>query len=98
MISALALAPLAVLPENQRQGIGSELVRDGLMACRAAGQRIVVVLGHAHFYPRFGFSSELAVPLNSPFAGEAWMALELVPEALAGVTGRVCYPPPFGLP
>ncbi len=59
------------------------------------GDRIVVVLGHPEFYPRFGFSSELAQNLESPYSGEAWMALELVEAALDGVTGRVQYPPPF---
>src|SRR4051812_4691802 len=51
---ALTLAPLAVLPSHQRRGIGSLLVREGLRACREAGHRIVVVLGHPDFYPRFG--------------------------------------------
>ena len=54
-ISILALAPMAVRPEFQNQGIGSELVRQGLEACRRFGCRMVVVLGHSHFYPRFGF-------------------------------------------
>jgi predicted N-acetyltransferase YhbS len=54
-------------------------------------------LRRPHFYPRFGFSAKLAEPLASPFGGgEAWMALELVPGALAGVSGRVRYAPPFG--
>lgn len=96
-VPALALAPMAVLPEFQRQGIGSELVRRGLDVCREQGHRIVIVLGHPDFYPRFGFSSDLAQPLLSPFSGEAWMALELVPGALEGVAGRVEYPPPFGV-
>jgi putative acetyltransferase len=96
-ISALSLAPMAVLPEHQRRGVGSRLVAEGLLGCRQAGQRIVLVLGHPEFYPRFGFSAELAKNLESPFGGgEAWMALELVPGALAGVQGRVEYPPPFG--
>lgn len=51
---------------------------------------------HPAFYPRFGFSAKLARPLANPFgSGDAWMAMELVPEALAGVKGRVEYPPPF---
>jgi putative acetyltransferase len=96
-VPALSLAPMAVLPDFQRQGIGSTLVRCGLELCREQGHRIVVVLGHAQFYPRFGFSSKLASALTSPFGGgDSWMALELVPEALAGVTGQVQYPPPFG--
>jgi putative acetyltransferase len=93
---ALALAPLAVLPDYQSQGIGSELVRRGLELCRAEGHAIVIVLGHPHYYPRFGFSPELALRLESPYAGPSFMALELIPGALAGITGRVEYPPPFG--
>jgi putative acetyltransferase len=96
-LSALALAPLAVLPDRQRQGIGSRLVREGLRACLAAGHRVVVVLGHADYYPRFGFSARLAESLQAPFSGPSFMALELVPGALQGVRGKVCYPPPFGL-
>jgi putative acetyltransferase len=96
-VPALALAPLAVLPEFQRQGIGSALVRRGLDECRQQGHKIVVVLGHPGFYPRFGFSAKLAAQLGSPFSGkDAFMAVELVPGALGGVAGRVQYPPPFG--
>ena len=71
-------------------------MEEGLEVCRKRGRRIVVVLGHPEFYPRFGFSSELATSLESPFGdGEAWMALELVPGSLAGTVGRVEYSPPF---
>ena len=95
-LDALSLAPMAVLPSDQRRGIGSRLVEAGLKASRERGHRIVVVLGHPEFYPRFGFSAEVARPLESPFGGgEAWMALELVPGALEGVEGRVEYSPPF---
>jgi putative acetyltransferase len=95
-VSAVALAPVAVAPTYQRQQIGSELIRRGLANCRDAGQRIAIVLGHPDFYRGFGFSAELARPLDSPFAGNpAFMALELVPGALDGVRGRVEYPPPF---
>ena len=93
--TALALVPLAVLPDLQRQGIGSQLVRSGLEECRSAGYRVVVVLGHPEFYPRFGFSAKLAAPLESPFSGDAFMAAELVPRALSGLRGVVQYPPPF---
>jgi putative acetyltransferase len=89
-VAALALAPLAVLPTCQRQGIGSALVRRGLETCREGGHRIVVVLGHPDFYERFGFSPELSAKLDSPFSGSpSFMALE------EGVAGRVEYPPPF---
>jgi putative acetyltransferase len=96
-LHALALAPMAVLPDRQRQGVGSRLVREGLRACAEAGHRAVVVLGHPDYYPRFGFSPRLAERLQAPFSGPAFMALELVPGALAGVTGEVRYPLPFGL-
>lgn len=96
-VAALALAPMAVLPEHQKQGIGSALVRKGLEICRDQGHAIVVVLGHPEFYPRFGFATKLAEPLTSPFSGrDSWMATELVPGALADVKGWVQYPPPFG--
>ena len=94
-IPAVALAPLAVLPQFQRQGIGSELVRRGLDICRERGQQVVIVLGHPEFYPRFGFSSQLAERISSPFSGEAFMAIELVAGSLDNVRGNVTYPPPF---
>ena len=95
-LDVLSLAPMAVAPSHQRRGIGSKLVIAGLSRCREQGHEIVVVLGHPNFYSRFGFSSELAEPLENPFGGgAAWMAMELAPEALTGVEGRVEYPPPF---
>ena len=96
-VSALALAPMAVLPEYQRQGIGSALVREGLDVCRRAGHSIVVVVGHADYYPRFGFRLAAECELRSPFAvpSEAFMALSLVPGSLDGISGVVQYPPAF---
>ncbi|MBX3431756.1 MAG: N-acetyltransferase [Pirellulales bacterium] len=96
-VPAAALAPVAVTPAWQRRGVGSRLVVAGLEACRDAGERIAVVLGHPEFYPRFGFTAELAAPLAGPFTGPAWMACELVPGALAEVAGQVRYAPPFGI-
>jgi putative acetyltransferase len=96
-VPALALAPLAVVPEYQRQGIGSMMVREGLRHCGELGHRIVIVLGHPDYYPRFGFSSALAEPLRSPYAGPSFMALELVAGALDGIAGDVHYPPPFAM-
>lgn len=95
--AALALAPVAVVPACQRQGLGSRLIREGLRRAAEAGHRIVIVLGHREYYPRFGFSSALARPLDSPYAGDSFMALELAPGALEGITGAVKYPPPFDM-
>jgi putative acetyltransferase len=94
-VPALALAPMAVAPVFQRRGVGSALVRRGLELCQARGHRVVIVVGHPSFYPRFGFSAARAARLQSRYAGEAFMAVELAPGALEGVTGRVLYPPPF---
>jgi putative acetyltransferase len=96
-LPAVALAPMAVLPECQRQGIGGRLIRYGLDSLRARGEKIVIVVGYPDYYPRFGFSSEKARSLESPFPVEAFMALELSPGALDGIRGRVVYPAAFGL-
>ena len=96
IIAAISLAPMSVLPEYQRQGIGSKLVNAGLVECRIKGHQIVTVLGHSDFYPQFGFSSRLAQTLESPFGGGAdWMALELVPGGLQNIAGRVEFAPAF---
>jgi len=96
-ISAMALAAMAVQPKLQNQGIGSELVRQGLKECHLLGLKVVVVVGHPTYYPRFGFSSARAKGLEAPFQvpDEAFMVLELIPEALDGISGMVKYPPAF---
>ena len=93
---ALALAPVAVLPEHQRSGIGSALILAGLDLAKQNGERIVIVLGEPAYYGRFGFRADLASPLSSPYAGEYFMALELVSGSLAGVRGEVVFAGPFG--
>jgi putative acetyltransferase len=96
-LRAAALAPLAILPECQRRGIGTALARAGLAACRERGVAAVVVLGDPDYYPRFDFSAETARNLRAPFRGPAFMAVELTPGCLAGVTGTVRYAEAFGL-
>lgn len=96
-ILAVALAPMSVLPEYQRRGIGGCLIEQGLALLRRQGEQIVIVLGHPDYYPRFGFSTEKARTLESPFPPEAFMVIELSPGALDGVRGKVRYPAAFGL-
>jgi putative acetyltransferase len=96
-VRALALAPMAVRPDHQRQGIGSALVREGLARASALGWQAIVVLGHPWFYPRFGFSAALARKLRAPFSGDAFMAIELEAGTLDGEAGRVGYPAAFGV-
>jgi putative acetyltransferase len=94
---AAGLAPMAVLPGQQRRRIGSALVERGLAACRDAGMEAVVVLGHPEFYPRFGFvpASRFGLDCEYPVPDEVFMALELTPGALAGAHGTVRYRPEF---
>jgi len=95
-LHAAALAPVSVLPALQRKGIGSELIRAGNARCAQLGCDAIVVLGHAAYYPQFGFSAAAAESLEAPFSGPHFMALELKPGALkAG--GRVRYANAFGV-
>jgi putative acetyltransferase len=94
-VRAVALAPMAVRPGHQRRGVGSRLVGAAIAQARQIGARAIVVLGHPAYYPRFGFSADLAAKLAAPFSGPAFMALELVPGALTGASGSVVYPPAF---
>lgn len=82
-LRVMGLAPMAVAPAHQRQGIGSALVRAGLERCKALAFDAVVVLGHPAYYPRFGFLPasrfELRCEYNVP--DEAFLAMELEPGA-----------------
>lgn len=95
LVRAATLGPLAVVPGHQNQGIGASLTRHGLERCREFGIEAVVLLGHPTYYPRFGFSADLASHLESLYKGPAFMALELVPGALDIPTGKVIFPDAF---
>jgi putative acetyltransferase len=94
---AVALAPVAVLPGQQRRGIGAALIRQGLDRLRTLGEPVVLVLGEPGYYSRFGFSAEKARRLTSPFPPDAFMALELAPGALDSIEGPVRYAKSFGI-
>lgn len=94
---ALGLAPMAVLPEYQKQGVGSQLVREGLKECQRIGCNVVVVVGHPEYYPRFGFvpAKQKELSCEYPVPDEVFMVVELKPEALEGRRGLVKYLPEF---
>jgi len=92
----MGLAPMAVLPTRQREGIGSALVQSGLEACRELGIGWVVVLGHPAYYPRFAFvpASQFGVTSDYEVPDDVFLAQELVEGALAP-GGRARYHPAF---
>ena len=95
---ALALAPCAVLPQVQRSGAGSAAIRAALDAARAMGEKLVLVLGHAAYYTRFGFTPASTFGIRPSFEApdEAMMALSLDPDATTPC-GTIAYPVAFGV-
>jgi putative acetyltransferase len=95
-IRGLALGPMGVLPEFQKQGIGSQLVVSGLQRCRRSGYDLVVVLGDPRFYSRFGFSCARDFQLENEYGvSEEFMVRGLHTGALDAVKGLVKYQPEF---
>lgn len=95
---AVGLAPLAVLPAYQQQGIGTHLIRAGLLASQQAGYDLVVVLGHPDYYRRFAFMPAKHYGLRCAYVApddDAFMVLALQPGALNEQRGMVRYHPAF---
>jgi putative acetyltransferase len=93
---SLGLAPIAVHPDHQRQGIGHALVEEGIGACFVQDARAVFVLGSPAYYTQFGFGKASAHELRDAFeGGNAFQVLPLTIEGLAGYRGRVDYAPEF---
>ena len=94
---ALALAPVSVDPAHQGQGIGGRLIEEGHAIARRLGYAGVVLLGHAGYYPRFGYERASGFGIQSPWEvpDENYMALELVPGGLKTARGLVEYPRAF---
>lgn len=93
-ILGMGLAPMAVLPEHQRAGIGSQLVREGLKRLRAASIPFVIVVGHPEYYPRFGFEPASRYGIQCQWEGvpdQAFMILVFHDTALRGVSGVARY-------
>ena len=94
MPSGIGLGPMCVKPEVQGRGIGSGLVRMGLLALGGRGESIVFVLGDPDYYGRFGFTAAAAAPFRAPWSGPAFMARPINPGAPA--SGELTYPAAFG--
>jgi putative acetyltransferase len=92
---ALALGPVAVLPEHRRAGIADQLIREGIAHSEAAGWRGIFVLGDPAFYRRFGFSVGKASGFSSPFSGPHLMALPIARSNLPALAGGIQYAPAF---
>ncbi|MEZ0292636.1 MAG: GNAT family N-acetyltransferase [Solirubrobacteraceae bacterium] len=95
-VEVLALGPIGVLPERQGRGLGSALMRATLAAAAATPWPLIALLGHAEYYPRFGFEPAGALGLDCPYpaAPEHWMAYRL-PAYDAALRGAFRYAPAF---
>jgi putative acetyltransferase len=92
-LKAVGLAPVAVLPEYQRQGIGSQLIEIGIEKCHKTGQNVIFVLGNPAFYSRFGFvaAATYGIRYEGDVPPEAFMVKELSPGILANSQGVAHY-------
>lgn len=94
MVSSAILAPLSVQPEYQSQGIGEQLIEEGLEQSKATGVELVFVLGHPGYYPKHGFSAAGIKGFDAPYPippenSGAWMVKELHPGIIGCVSGQV---------
>lgn len=95
---SLVLAPVSVLPEFQKQGIGGELILAGHQKAVELGFRSAILLGHPEYYPRFGYRPASTWGIKTHYelpSDDVFMAVELTEGALTGVSGMVIFPPEF---
>ena len=93
-ISTVILAPLAVIPTAQSQGIGGKLIKEGLKRLSKLGVELVFVLGHPEYYPRYGFKPAGMLGFEAPYPipeqhANAWMVQELRPNIIGNASGKV---------
>jgi len=93
----MGLAPVSVLPEWQQQGIGSKLIRTGIRILKERGCPFIIVLGHAKYYPRFGFEPAIRYAIQSEWkvSDESFMILVLKESEMRGFSGVAKYRPEF---
>lgn len=92
-VKGAALGPMAVLPEHQRLGIGSKLIEAGSHKLKDAGCPFIIVLGHANYYPRFGFTpaSDFGIKCEWEVPADVFMLLVLDEAKMKGVSGLAKY-------
>jgi putative acetyltransferase len=92
-VTGAALGPMAVLPEHQRQGIGSRLIETGNRKLQDAGCPFIVVVGHANYYPRFGFrpASTHGIKCEWEVPDDVFMLLVLDQAKMRAVSGLAKY-------
>ncbi|WP_109355359.1 GNAT family N-acetyltransferase [Sphingorhabdus sp. EL138] len=95
-VKALGLGPVAVAPNRQHEGVGSQLVQAAIRWAQSQDWQLIILLGNPRYYSRFGFSVEDAKPFASPFAGPYFQALWLDETAQKPQSGRAEYAPAFG--
>jgi len=93
MVNGAALGPMAVLPEHQRQGIGTRLIDTGNQKIKDAGYPFIIVVGHAEYYPRFGFrpAGKYVIKCEWDVPEEVFMVLMLDAAKMQGVAGLAKY-------
>lgn len=94
LIKGMGLAPMSVLPDYQNQGIGSQLVKEGLKIVKENGTAFVIVLGHPNYYPRFGFEKASKYYIKSEYKGipdEAFMIIIFDEQKMKGISGMARY-------
>ena len=93
-VSAMILAPLAILPDDQGKGVGGKLIKEGLRQLAESKVDLVFVLGHPEYYPRFGFKPAGARGFEAPYPipakdASAWMVQELRPDVIGNFSGKI---------
>jgi predicted N-acetyltransferase YhbS len=88
---ALLLGPLAVAPDRRKRGLGAALMRRAIRDARRLGHHVVVLVGDAPYYQRFGFTAAKTDRfwLPGPYEADRLLALELTAGALEDAHGLV---------
>lgn len=96
--TVIVLAPIAVKPDLQKQGIGSSLIKEGIRRCKELGYELILLIGHPSYYPRLGFQPARKFGLELKqfeVPDEVFMVCEVREGALQKIKGELKYPKAF---